>query len=114
MRACTHARKHAASAAHARAHVCACVQVKPCLVINKIDRLIMELQLSPAEAAERLADIVAHANMVVSSFASEAYMSEADAVLATESAREAAAAAASTRCGTVRERARVTGEGPAA
>lgn len=58
-------------------------QVKPCLFINKLDRLILELKLSPGEAASRLTAIVAHANMIWSAFDSEHFMREADAVLAT-------------------------------
>jgi hypothetical protein len=65
-------------------------QVRPCLFINKLDRLVLELQLEPAEAYERLAAIVAHANMIVSAFDSEQYISEADAVLQYEGARAAA------------------------
>ncbi|PNH11683.1 Elongation factor Tu GTP-binding domain-containing protein 1, partial [Tetrabaena socialis] len=56
------------------------------LVINKLDRLILELRLTPEEAYGRLRDIVTHANMVVSAFASERYLREADAVLAHEAA----------------------------
>ena len=56
-------------------------------MINKIDRLILELRLSPEEAYGRLRDIVTHANMILSSFASERYLREADAVLAVEQAR---------------------------
>ena len=56
-------------------------------MINKIDRLILELRLSPAEAATRLAAIVTHANLVMSAFHSEKFMSEADAVLAYEEAK---------------------------
>ncbi len=52
-----------------------CRQVKLCLVINKLDRLILELCLTPAEAYERLKAIVAHVNMIVSSFHSEKYIS---------------------------------------
>jgi ribosome assembly protein 1 len=55
-----------------------------CLVINKIDRLILELRLSPLEAYDRLEAIIAHVNMIVSSFQSENFLSEADAVLAHE------------------------------
>ncbi|KAG2439846.1 hypothetical protein HYH02_010478 [Chlamydomonas schloesseri] len=73
-------------------------KVKPVLVINKLDRLILELRMSPEEAYGRLRDIVTHANMIWSAFASEKYLREADAVLALEAARadqaEAAAAAA--------------------
>jgi len=64
-------------------------QVKPCLMINKIDRLILELRLSPSEAAQRLTAIVHHANMIWSTFDSEAFLSEADAVLAYEQQRQA-------------------------
>ncbi|KAG2443951.1 hypothetical protein HXX76_002290 [Chlamydomonas incerta] len=73
-------------------------RVRPVLMINKLDRLILELRLSPEEAYGRLRDIVTHANMIWSAFASEKYLREADAVLALEAARadqaEAAAAAA--------------------
>lgn len=55
-----------------------------CLVINKIDRLILELELSPNEAYTRIAAIVSHVNMIISSFESEKFISEADAVLAHE------------------------------
>jgi translation elongation factor EF-G len=64
-------------------------QVTPCLMINKLDRLILELRLSPSEAAARLSAIVHHANMIWSAFDSEAFLSEADAVLAYESQRAA-------------------------
>lgn len=50
-------------------------QVKLCLVVNKLDRLILELCLTPAEAYERLKAIIAHVNMIVSSFHSEKYIS---------------------------------------
>lgn len=61
--------------------------VRMCLVINKMDRLILELCLDPLEAYERLVAIVSHVNMIVSSFASEKFISEADAVLAHEDAK---------------------------
>jgi ribosome assembly protein 1 len=60
------------------------LQVKPCLFINKMDRLILELRLPPEEAAARINAIVAHANMIWSAFDSEHFMREADAVLAAE------------------------------
>jgi hypothetical protein len=47
-------------------------QVKMCLVINKLDRLILELRLTPDEAYERLKSIIGHVNMIVSSFQSGA------------------------------------------
>eukprot|EP00878_Enallax_costatus_P043955 GHUV01052079.1.p1 GENE.GHUV01052079.1~~GHUV01052079.1.p1 ORF type:complete len:227 (+),score=83.69 GHUV01052079.1:265-945(+) len=59
-------------------------KVKPCLMINKLDRLILELKLPPEEAASRITAIVAHANMIWSAFNSEHFMREADAVLASE------------------------------
>ena len=59
-------------------------KVALCLVVNKIDRLILELRLTPEEAYQRLAAIVAHVNMIVSSFKSEKFISEADSVLAYE------------------------------
>ena len=37
----------------------------PCLFINKVDRLVLELGLTPSEAEQRLAAIITHANMVV-------------------------------------------------
>ena len=52
-----------------------------CLVVNKIDRLILELELEPKEAYSRIVSIVSNVNMVVSSFESEKYISEADAFL---------------------------------
>lgn len=60
------------------------LQVRLCLVINKIDRLILELQLQPQEAYERIKGIITQVNMIVSAFESESFMSEADAVLAHE------------------------------
>ena len=51
------------------------LQVKLCLVVNKMDRLILELCLTPAEAYERLKAIIAHVNMIISSFHSEQYIS---------------------------------------
>ncbi len=62
-------------------------QVKLCLVINKLDRLIMELRLTPAEAYTRLRGILTHVNMIISAFQSERFISEADAVLAHEDAK---------------------------
>ena len=67
-----------------------------CLVINKIDRLVLELRLTPAEAHRRLEAILTHVNMVVSGFQSEHHLSEADAVLATGAA--VAASGGGLRC----------------
>lgn len=65
-------------------------QVKPCLIINKIDRLVLELGVSPLEAYERLKQIIVHVNMIMSAFESERFLNEANAVLAHEDAKEAA------------------------
>ena len=51
------------------------------------------------QAYARLTSIVTHCNMVMSAFHSEKYMSEADAVLAHEDAKEAAAEKAATESG---------------
>lgn len=69
------------------------MQVQLCLVLNKIDRLILELCLTPQEAYGRMCAIVAHVNMIVSSFQSERFISEADSVLAHEDAKAAAGTA---------------------
>jgi ribosome assembly protein 1 len=42
--------------------------IRPILVINKIDRLITELQLSPEEAFDRMTKLVEQVNAVVGSF----------------------------------------------
>jgi ribosome assembly protein 1 len=71
-------------------HACRpALQVKMCLVINKIDRLVLEVGMSAAEAAERLRAIVARVNGIVSAFTSEKYISDADAVLAAQEGPEA-------------------------
>jgi translation elongation factor EF-G len=62
-------------------------QVRVCLVINKMDRLIQELGLTPMEAYARLRGIITHVNMILSAFQSEQHISEADAVLAHEDAK---------------------------
>ncbi|XP_020273309.1 elongation factor-like GTPase 1 isoform X1 [Asparagus officinalis] len=53
-----------------------------CLVINKIDRLITELKLSPMEAYTRLQRIVHEVNGIVSAYKSEKYLSDVDSLLA--------------------------------
>ncbi|KAK3270638.1 hypothetical protein CYMTET_20971, partial [Cymbomonas tetramitiformis] len=63
-------------------------RLKLCLVVNKIDRLITELGMSPLEAYERLKQIVAEVNSIMTMFSSEKYMSEAEAVLANTGAAE--------------------------
>ena len=58
-------------------------------MINKVDRLVLEVGASPGEAYERMRGIVAHVNMILSAFRSEQLISDADALLATEDARAA-------------------------
>ncbi|KAK1416537.1 hypothetical protein QVD17_32328 [Tagetes erecta] len=57
-------------------------KVTPCLVLNKIDRLIVELKLSPLEAYNRLQRIVHEVNSIVSAYKSEKYLSDVDSILA--------------------------------
>ncbi|ONK80506.1 uncharacterized protein A4U43_C01F18560 [Asparagus officinalis] len=57
-------------------------KLTPCLVINKIDRLITELKLSPMEAYTRLQRIVHEVNGIVSAYKSEKYLSDVDSLLA--------------------------------
>eukprot|EP00798_Chlamydomonas_sp_ICE-L_P013599 gene13599-19472_t len=64
-------------------------KVRPCLIVNKIDRLIIELRLTPMEAYQRLQSIVTHVNMIMSAYQSEKFISDADAILAVEDAVQA-------------------------
>ncbi|GMJ00303.1 hypothetical protein like AT3G22980 [Hibiscus trionum] len=57
-------------------------KVTPCLVLNKIDRLISELKLSPMEAYTRLLRIVLEVNVIMSTYKSEKYLSDVDSILA--------------------------------
>ncbi|XP_031488495.1 uncharacterized protein LOC116256301 [Nymphaea colorata] len=57
-------------------------KLTPCLVLNKIDRLICELKLSPMEAYARLQRIVNEVNGIMSAYKSEKYLSNVDSVLA--------------------------------
>lgn len=66
-----------------------------CLVINKMDRLIHEVKLTPDEAHTRMRGIITHVNMILSAFQSEQHISDADAVLAHEDAK----ATVDSRCG---------------
>lgn len=61
--------------------------VRPVLVINKLDRLIVELQLSPGEAYGHLCRILEQANVILS----ELYMAD---LMAAQAATTAAAVAA--------------------
>ncbi|XP_077245213.1 ribosomal protein S5/Elongation factor G/III/V family protein [Tasmannia lanceolata] len=56
-------------------------KLTPCLVLNKIDRLISELKLSPMEAYNRLLRIVHEVNGIVSAYKSEKYLSDVDSIL---------------------------------
>ncbi|OMO57092.1 hypothetical protein CCACVL1_25998 [Corchorus capsularis] len=60
-------------------------KVTPCLVLNKIDRLICELKLSPMEAYNRLLRIVHEVNSIMSTYKSEKYLSDVDSILAAPS-----------------------------
>ncbi|KAK2979839.1 hypothetical protein RJ640_015450 [Escallonia rubra] len=63
-------------------------KVSPCLVLNKIDRLICELKLSPLEAYTRLLRIVHEVNGIVSAYKSEKYLSDVDSLLSCPSSGE--------------------------
>lgn len=53
-------------------------RVTPCLVINKVDRLVTEIQLTPLEAYDRLRRIVDEANAVMSSLQAVDFLRRAD------------------------------------
>lgn len=57
-------------------------RLSPCLVLNKIDRLITELKLSPSEAYSKLLRIVHEVNGIMSAFKSVKYLSDVDSLLA--------------------------------
>ncbi|KAL6191990.1 hypothetical protein ACLB2K_038378 [Fragaria x ananassa] len=52
-----------------------------CLVINKIDRLISELAMSPSEVYVRLLRIVSEVNNIVSGFKSVKYLNDVDGIV---------------------------------
>ena len=56
-------------------------KLTPCLVLNKIDRLITELKLTPMEAYTRLQRIIHEVNGIVSAYRSEKYLSDVDSLL---------------------------------
>lgn len=60
-------------------------KLTPCLVLNKIDRLISELRLSPMETYNRLQRIVHEVNGIVSAYKSEKYLSDVDSLLSVPS-----------------------------
>ncbi|KAL6006404.1 hypothetical protein ACLOJK_037358 [Asimina triloba] len=57
-------------------------KLTPCLVLNKIDRLISELKLSPPEAYIRLQRIIHEVNGIISAYKAEKYLSDVDSILA--------------------------------
>uniref|UniRef100_A0A1D1YUE7 Elongation factor-like 1 n=1 Tax=Anthurium amnicola TaxID=1678845 RepID=A0A1D1YUE7_9ARAE len=57
-------------------------KLTPCLVLNKMDRLITELKLTPMEAYNRLQRIVHEVNGIVSAYKSQKYLSDVDSLLA--------------------------------
>ncbi|TKY69080.1 Elongation factor Tu GTP-binding domain-containing protein 1 [Spatholobus suberectus] len=67
---------------HAVLRQCWIERLTPCLLLNKIDRLITELKLTPSEAYTRLSRIVHEVNGIVSSYRSEKYLSDVDSLLA--------------------------------
>ncbi|KAK5582480.1 hypothetical protein RB653_004065 [Dictyostelium firmibasis] len=46
-------------------------KVKPCLVLNKIDRLILELHMTPLEAYQHLSKIIEQVNVITGTLTSE-------------------------------------------
>lgn len=60
-------------------------KLTPCLVLNKIDRLISELKLTPMEAYNRLLRIVHEVNGIMSTYKSEKYLSDVDSLLSVPS-----------------------------
>lgn len=48
-------------------------RVKPVLFINKVDRLIRELKLTPEQMQRRLTDIIAEVNILIQKYAEEEY-----------------------------------------
>ncbi|KAK7345919.1 hypothetical protein VNO77_16535 [Canavalia gladiata] len=69
---------------HAVLRQCWIEGLTPCLVLNKMDRLITELELSPSEAYTRLSRIVDEVNGIVSAFRSEKYLSNVDSLFPVE------------------------------
>ena len=65
--------------------------VKPCLVLNKIDRLIVELRKTPEEAHLHLQNIVEQVNAIMGSLFSGDLADSADAADGEEGAGDAAA-----------------------
>ena len=55
-------------------------RLAPCLVFNKLDRLVVEMGYSPLEAYERLRNLLNEINGVMSAFVSEKFISQADII----------------------------------
>jgi ribosome assembly protein 1 len=51
--------------------------VRPCLVLNKIDRLIVELKMSPLEAYHHLSQIIEQVNALMGAFLAADAMQQA-------------------------------------
>lgn len=64
-------------------------KLTPCLVLNKVDRLICELRLSPMEAYNRLLRIIHEVNGIVSAYKSEKYLSDVDSILSVAASGDA-------------------------
>ncbi|OQR99167.1 elongation factor Tu GTP-binding domain-containing protein, partial [Thraustotheca clavata] len=58
--------------------------IRPCLVINKIDRLIYELQFTPLEAYRHICRIVEQANVIISSMIRADILEEQNEIDASE------------------------------
>ncbi|KAG0613109.1 hypothetical protein M758_6G077800 [Ceratodon purpureus] len=56
-------------------------RLTPCLVLNKLDRLILELKLTPLEAYNRMKAIIGEVNNIINAFRSEKYLSDVDSIL---------------------------------
>ncbi|KAJ1378438.1 Translation elongation factor EFTu-like, domain 2 [Sesbania bispinosa] len=67
---------------HAVLRQCWIERLSPCLVLNKLDRLITELKLTPSEAYTRLLRIVHEVNGIVSAYKSQKYLTDVDSLLA--------------------------------
>ena len=62
-------------------------KLKPCLIFNKMDRLIEELKYSPLETYERLRMLLHEVNSLMSVFESEKFINQADTFLSAEDKR---------------------------
>jgi len=65
-------------------------RLKPCLVFNKLDRLILELGYEPRDAYERMRMLLHEVNGLMSAFESEKFISQADTFLSSFDAHEGA------------------------